>query len=167
MDPFLQLKTVSQSTEDLLYKKDDTKFIRVYGDNYVYPLSANDLIKDSNIQALIHKFEIEISKKITIFRLYPNTCYNWHTDGIRSCAINMQLTAFEESFTLFGKYTESRMIYDNVVRLNYEPNRFYLFNTGIPHTVYNFSHTRYLLSMGIPKKFSYQEVKDFIIENSI
>lgn len=165
--PYRQLNLESTCTPDLLSLKDDSKFIKVYGENYVYPLSASHLAKDEPILRVIEKFEIDIVKKITIFRLDPYTCYNWHTDGIRSCAINMQLTAFGDSLTMFGERHHNAMMYTNTTELKYLPNRYFLFNTGIPHIIHNFSQTRYLLSLGIPKKFTYEEVEEFIIRNNI
>lgn len=37
----------------------------------------------------------------------------------------------------------------------------------MPHSVYNFAENRYLLSLGIPTDYTFQEVKEYIEQNDL
>jgi len=85
-----------------------------------------------------------------VFMLEPNSTYDWHGDAYRYIAINCLLSYENTDYiTLFctelEKYSE---VYFKSTRLVYEPRRFYMFNTQVPHMVSNFSDKpRYLLSI--------------------
>jgi hypothetical protein len=85
-----------------------------------------------------------------VFMLEPNTTYDWHGDAYRYIAINCLLTHDDEDYlTLFCMDIENyHHVYFNTKRLVYEPRRFYMFNTLVPHMVTNFSDKpRYLLTI--------------------
>lgn len=84
-----------------------------------------------------------------VLRLDPYTCYNWHTDTRRGVGVNMLLTPNTRSFCAFG-FDPSQLVF-KIEELKYKPNTYYLFNTQVPHTVYNFETTRYLLSVEFAK----------------
>lgn len=82
-----------------------------------------------------------------ILKLDPYICYMWHIDEKRGAGINMLLTPNQRSFCAFteAKYDEIPVF--KIQELSYKPSTYYIFNTKVPHTVYNFETTRYLLSV--------------------
>ena len=84
-----------------------------------------------------------------VLRLDPYTCYNWHTDTRRGVGVNMLLTPNTRSFCAFS--ADANQLVFKIEELKYKPNTYYLFNTQVPHTVYNFETTRYLMSVEFAK----------------
>ncbi len=84
-----------------------------------------------------------------VLRLDPYTCYNWHTDTRRGVGVNMLLTPNTRSFCAFAHDLDQLVF--KIEELRYKPNTYYLFNTQVPHTVYNFETTRYLMSVEFAK----------------
>ena len=84
-----------------------------------------------------------------IIKLDPYTCYNWHTDTRRGVGINMLLTPNTRSYCAFG-FDPSQLVF-KIEELKYKPNTYYVFNTQVPHTVYNFETTRYMFSIEFAK----------------
>ena len=95
-----------------------------------------------------------------VLRLDPYTCYNWHTDTRRGVGINMLLTPNTRSFCAFG-FDPSQLVF-KIEELKYKPNTYYLFNTQMPHTVYNFETTRYLFSVEFAKDKDELSFKDLV-----
>lgn len=102
--------------------------------------------------------------RVSIFKTNNNTCYSWHVDSLRSSSINMLIDGFD-SMCVFGTQEQHKQ-YSNLVKLQYEPNRYYLLNVKKHHTVYNFNNQRYVLSLGIPK-MSYEDVKQYLVEKDM
>ena len=86
-----------------------------------------------------------------ILKLDPYTCYDWHTDTRRGVGINMLLTTNQRSFCVFTENKNNEDVVFKIDELAYKPITYYLFNTQMPHTVYNFETTRYLLSIEFAK----------------
>jgi hypothetical protein len=84
-----------------------------------------------------------------ILKLDPYICYDWHTDTRRGVGINMLLTPEARSICAFAPNKEGAVF--KIEELKYKPSTYYLFNTQVPHTVYNFETTRYLLSIEFAK----------------
>lgn len=84
-----------------------------------------------------------------ILKYDPYVCYDWHTDIRRGVGINMLLTPNTRSMCAFKFDTDQ--IVTHIDELKYKPNTYYLFNTQVPHTVYNFETTRYLFSIEFAK----------------
>ena len=151
MNYFIKLDSVSTTSEFLKNTIPLLDFAPTYGDIILSILDPL-IFKDDPIYPLINKFGIGEAKKVSIFKFMPNTSYAWHTDGIRSAAINMLISGFD-SLTLFGN--KSGKYFTDVKNVDYEPNRYFLLNTRASHTIINFTETRYLLSLGIPEKYSF------------
>lgn len=164
MNPYLELKTKSLCTNFLLDLIPNLEFKLVYGNNMVGILDPAYLESDTGIHKVIKHFGCDVSRKISIFKFPPNVSYYWHTDGIRSCAINMVLAGFD-SMTLFGKPQGSFFV--DIEKIPYKPDTYVLLNTNRHHSVYNFSEVRYLLSIGIEKTYTFEDVKNYILENNI
>lgn len=92
-----------------------------------------------------------------IFHMNPWTSYEWHCDGIRGCAINMLIKG--QGHTYFGSKINKYL--HRIDELVYEPNKMYLFNTTIEHTIFNKSEERWILSIGFDKteeSLNYQDL---------
>jgi hypothetical protein len=80
-----------------------------------------------------------------VSKMPENTCYHWHTDTVRQTSINMLLKDGGDSRCLFTKPTAE--VSFPFMELSYLPDTYYVFNTQMPHTVYNFTKPRYLFSL--------------------
>jgi hypothetical protein len=103
-----------------------------------------------------------------ILRLEPYVCYEWHTDTRRGVAINMLLNADGLSHCVFSK--DRGMATCTFQELKYEPDTFYVFNTQVQHTVFNFESPRYLLSIEFAKdkyELDYDRVLNDIKQNYV
>jgi len=80
-----------------------------------------------------------------VLKLEPHVCYDWHTDTRRGVGLNMLITPNVHSYCLFAPNREGVVF--KIEELQYKPNTYYLFNTQVNHTVYNFESTRFLLSI--------------------
>jgi len=161
---FVKLNTVSKCVPALKSLIPMLEYKLVYGQNNAANLNEEVLKNDEKIYGLIKRFNVDKESKISIFKVTPNSCYNWHTDGIRCAAINMLLIGYN-SMALMGQ--KDVIFFRNVEQVPYEPNRYVMINTSVSHSVYNFAEDRYLLSLGIPMEFSYQEVANYIKENEL
>lgn len=101
------------------------------------------------------------SKRIGIFRYPPNYAYKWHTDPARDASINLLLTGYD-SLCLFGDGLVNGGI-ENVTELLYEKHTPVILNTSKHHTIINFSEKRYLLSIGITKPSTFEDVVDYAL----
>ena len=79
----------------------------------------------------------------------------------------MLLNNWESSHCLFnpkiqrGESVEIDNMTDRFIELKYKPNTYYLFNTQMAHSVYNFNNTRYLLTIDFYEdrtKLTYQQL---------
>ena len=78
----------------------------------------------------------------------------------------MLLTPFDRSVCAFAPNKEGVVF--NIEELKYKPATYYIFNTQIPHTVYNFETTRYLMSVEFAKEkheLSFDQLVNDIKEN--
>jgi hypothetical protein len=85
-----------------------------------------------------------------ILKYDPYICYDWHVDERRGVGINMLLTPQAKSFCVFNPEGQDEQVF-KIKDLSYKPGTYYLFNTQVPHTVYNFESTRYLFSIEFAK----------------
>ena len=84
-----------------------------------------------------------------ILKLDPYVCYDWHIDTRRGVGVNMLLTPFDRSICAFKVDLDQTVF--KIDELKYKPGTYYLFNTQVSHTVYNFETTRYLMSVEFAK----------------
>jgi hypothetical protein len=80
-----------------------------------------------------------------VVKMDPYTQYDWHVDTRRGVGINMLLTARDNSLCMFTERPAD--LVKNIYPLNYQDQRYYLFNTQQPHSVINKSDTRYLFTI--------------------
>jgi hypothetical protein len=103
------------------------------------------LFEDNLFKWLVKRYDFIAG----ILRLDPYTCYDWHTDTRRGVGINMLLTPETRSICAFTHNKEDAVF--KIEELKYKPSTYYLFNTQVSHTVYNFETTRYLMSVEFAK----------------
>ena len=114
---------------------------------YLSPLPM-ELIDEEPVLKKIHSaYPIE---GMGISKFYPWTNHRWHQDTDRGLSVNM-LLEHERSHVLF-RYDDTEQNVGmvgcrRIHEINYEPNRFYLFNTQIEHTISNFEGYRYTFIM--------------------
>ena len=101
-----------------------------------------------------------------IIKLEPNTYYDWHVDTDRGAGVNLLLNP-SQSHCLFnrdfkrGKSLEQGNVNGSFVELKYKPHTYYIFNSQVAHSVYNFDDTRYLLTV------DFKEYKDKLTYNQL
>lgn len=123
---------------------DNDPWTRYY--NFDAKLISNDLLLEDNFFKFLNKY---LKFKAGILKLDPYTCYDWHKDDRRGVAINMLISNAGRSFCVFSKNKNGMSF--KIEELKYSPEKYYLFNTQIHHTVYNFENIRYLLSVEFEK----------------
>lgn len=127
-------------------------------------LTIDDFKTEPDLVKFIEYFGCH--QKLAIYRFKPNTCYKWHIDHQgRNCCINMLIDGYD-SLTMFGTPSANGRMVD-VTKLVYEQDKYALLNVHKFHTIFNFSEYRYLLSIGVPSSASYDEVKQYLIDNNI
>jgi hypothetical protein len=105
-----------------------------------------------------------------VLKMQPHTCYDWHTDTRRGVGINQLLTPEVRSMCVFGprhRLPQQQPTFE-FQELVYQPRRYYVFNTQVLHTVYNFDQPRYLLSIEFAKnqhELSYAQLLEDITLN--
>ena len=102
----------------------------------------------------------DATKRIGIFRYPPNYAYKWHVDSSRNASINLLLTGYD-SLCSFGTCLDNGGI-ENVTTLSYKEHSPVILNTSKYHTVINFSENRYLMSIGIPKPATFEDVVNYV-----
>lgn len=145
MKPYYEIGRKSTIKDQLFdFAITPSEWIKYYNfDAKVVPQEI--LIEDDFFKWLFQRYSFIAG----ILRLDPYTCYDWHIDTRRGVGINMLLTPNTRSFCVF-KFDLDQLVF-NIEELKYKPNTYYLFNTQVPHTVYNFETTRYLFSIEFAK----------------
>jgi len=120
------------------------------------------VVKDKFLQKLYETFPFGVE----FFKLQPFSSYDWHSDKIiRKVAVNLLLTK-SKSNTLFS--IDRNKMGKNLftfVELKYKIGTYYLLNTEIEHTVFNFESERILMSLTFEdKSLSYMEVLEKVLE---
>ena len=114
-----------------------------------------------------------------IAKLEAHSYYDWHIDTDRGVRLNMLLNNWDTSHSMFNPFMKRGESAYNVqlaslkdgerkiVELKYKPQRYYLFNTQIAHTIYNFADTaRYSLTLDFDEdlsKLTYEQLLEELI----
>jgi hypothetical protein len=111
-------------------------------------------------------------RRMMIFRTQPHAAYSWHMDKNRKSAINMLLHG-PDSITFAGKRAPIGTTINlnsmlELYRLPLRKNKYYLFNVGGMHAVYNYGdQIRYLLSISVPFPYTYEQTAEFVKTNNL
>ena len=146
MKPYYEIKNKSTIASNLLdVAHNSTEWIDYF--NFKAKLVPPEvLFQDEFFKWLVKRYDFIAG----ILRLDPYTCYDWHTDTRRGVGINMLLTPHSRSMCVFAPYRDEEVF--KIKELPYKQNTYYIFNTQVEHTVYNFETTRYLLSIEFAKE---------------
>lgn len=123
----------------------------------------------SQFLPIAERFKIQHAR---VLRIPAQSCYDWHVDGTRLCAINVALSV-ENSLCLFkgrGRVQPNvptqRMF--QIEQLQYQLGAFYLFNTAITHMVVNMHHQpRLLLTIEVSRPTRYEALYSFCAEQGL
>ena len=95
--------------------------------------------------------------RIIILSMPERSSYDWHVDDHRNATLNLLINNHGSSYCMFGKPIDYAK--HKIVRLDYEPLHFYLFNTKIDHMVVNHGPQRYMLSMQFTSPLKFDDIK--------
>jgi hypothetical protein len=162
---YRQLNINSNITSNLKKKIEETsedKWITKYEQNLIL-LTIDDFALDPKIVQLIK--DIGNINRLAIYRFFGKECYNWHTDAIRTTALNLLISGFD-SMCLFGQPAAKRR-FVNISSLQHKPDQYYLMNVHHFHSVYNFGkEIRYVLSLGLPD-ITYTDACEYLQQNDL
>jgi len=158
MKPFYELLNKSTITQGLLdIAHNTTEWIDYF--NFKAKLVPPEvLFQDDFFRWAVKRYDFIAG----ILKLDPYTCYDWHTDTRRGVGINMLLTPHSRSFCAFAPDRDEQVF--KIEELLYKPMTYYLFNTQVEHTVYNFEATRYLLSIEFAKEKHQLSFNDVLVD---
>jgi|TARA_B110000261_G_C12884992_1_gene278000 hypothetical protein len=95
-------------------------------------------------------------KHAIVTNMTPNDHYKLHIDETAGPRINMLLKS-QNSFSAFIDVNNNK-----TVHMNYQPNKLYIFNTQVPHTIFNFEGDRYLFSIEFEEHKSVLPYRGFV-----
>lgn len=147
MKPYYEIEKKSTIYKDLQdYAFSSTEWIDYF--NFKAKLVPPEILfQDEFFKWLVKRYDFIAG----ILKLDPYTCYDWHTDTRRGVGINMLLTPpMQRSLCIFAPNRDEEVF--KIEELRYKPSTYYIFNTQVEHTVYNFETTRYLLSIEFAKE---------------
>ena len=158
MKPYYELEKKSTITQSLIdTAHDSTEWIDYF--NFKARLVPPEILfQDEFFIWLVKRYDFIAG----ILKLDPYTCYDWHTDTKRGVGINMLLTPHARSFCAFAPKKSEQVF--KIEELSYKPMTYYLFNTQVNHTVYNFETTRYLLSIEFAKEKHELSFEDLLVD---
>lgn len=115
------------------------------------------LAKDPVLVDLFHKHPFVGG----IVRLDPHVCYDWHIDTRRGVGVNMLLNFEGTSHCLFTHDEGAQLKFKE---LYYAPNKYFLFNTQVRHTVINFGEPRYLFTIEFAENKDHLSFEDLLAQ---
>ena len=146
MKPYYEIGIKSTITQSLLDNAHNSNEWIDYFNFKAKLVPPEVLFQDEFFKWLVKRYDFIAG----ILKLDPYTCYDWHTDTRRGVSINMLLTPHTKSFCAFAPKKSEQVF--KIEELSYKPITYYLFNSQVNHTVYNFETTRYLLSVEFAKE---------------
>lgn len=159
MEPFYKIDTGDLNVDKVSIDTIDKDY---YG-WFVKRLNIGELLEQNKfLKWLYNLYPFEAG----IIKLKANKTYKWHIDTNRGVSINALVTN-SPSFTLFSPNIFDEGDQSDIIRLDYELNKMYLFNPQIPHTVINFEKSRCMFSCEFNKnkdELTYDKLKGLIQE---
>lgn len=120
-----------------------------------------ELFKNSKLRLLLRKKFGQVG--CSYLKFPPMSIYNWHTDRFRNSSLNWVIQSGSGSITIYKK-DETDNLFSDFEVVDYVPLKPTLINTSIKHCVINNSPIpRIILSVDISNDYSYEEMKDFLI----
>jgi hypothetical protein len=90
---------------------------------------------------------------VSVYLIKSWTHYMIHTDRFRSSSINLLVNDHTDSISYFQVSEPYNKLHIRIEELKYEADRYYLFNSKIPHAVTNRTPDRYLLSITLKDNY--------------
>jgi hypothetical protein len=159
MDCFREVSVKSTILEQVQAVVEDTSPWGLYYNFIVKSIPKIVIEQDSFLKKLHAKFPFTPY----VFKVLPNSFYNWHLDSKRGCSVNMLLSTDTDSHCLFS--IDNTNITFKFVELQYEKHKYYAFNTQEPHCVINLGNPRYLFSIEFEEQITYKELVTWLKEN--
>ena len=159
MDCYRQINHTSSILDQVLDVIEDETSWGLYYDFIVKIIPKNIIEQD----AFLNKLSLIFPFKAYIFKVLPNSFYNWHLDSKRLCSINMLLNTGIDSHCLFS--INNANITFNFNELQYKKHTYYAFNTQEPHCVINLESPRYLFSIEFDEQVKYKDLVTWLKEN--
>ena len=122
-------------------KDPERKWYGRYHGMTVSPLNKEKVFSLSPEMAFINSIAPFAEFGVGVAKMECHHHYKLHTDWDRGPGINMLLQS-QNSFCAFVDIDT-----DQTVHMNYQPNKLYIFNTQVPHTIFNFEGERFLLTV--------------------
>jgi hypothetical protein len=120
---------------------------------------AHLLLKDKFLNSIPKTFR----PTLRLYKFDSQSIYNWHKDADIGCSFNMVLDDYH-CHTIFSPTNRLGIVHD-FVELQYEKQKWYLFNSQILHLVMNLhTDSRYLLTVTFPKTVKYEDVFNWVKE---
>tara|TARA_R100000278_G_scaffold114728_1_gene93327 strand:+ start:257 stop:766 length:510 start_codon:yes stop_codon:yes gene_type:complete len=161
MEPFHKIDTDDLNLDNVSIDSIDRNF---YG-FFVKRLNIDSLLEHNKfLKWLYNLYPFDPG----ILRLRSNKHHKWHVDyqDHRGVTINA-LVSDSPSFTLFSPNIFEEGDLADIIKLEYELNKMYLFNPQMPHTVINFEKPREIFSLYFKqnkKELTYDKLKGIIQE---
>ena len=137
-----------------------SKWLILHSDNWTEHFGFDAIELDRNVideePVLTEVDKIQKIGMLGLLRVKAKTFYDWHVDEYRLSCINLLVSTDHHSHTLFGK--QANHLNKDVLELEYEPGRYYLFNNQVPHCVCNLDEDRYLFSIYFEEETLYKDL---------
>jgi len=162
-DIYYEIPTKSGINADEIIRKYSKSNWGEYASFNALELPDEYLKADSFIEWLSNKYEMQL----ILFYYPPYYVYNWHLDLRRGSTLNLLLTFDGNSHCIFTNQLNHTKKVFNFRELVYKPNTYYLLNTQVFHSAYNFDKPRYLIGCEFKEKkdtLSYEKLKNSVIE---
>ena len=101
-----------------------------------------------------------------VIRMEPFQQYDWHVDTRRGVGINMPLEQ-SNSIVFFADPSNVGALVKPIFPIAYEPNRYHVFNTQVPHNIINLNSPRHLFTIEFEKdkdSLTYNDMVDLVKE---
>ena len=85
-----------------------------------------------------------------VLKMEPFQQYDWHVDTRRGVGINMPLEE-SDSIVFFTDPSVVGALVKPIFPIEYEYNKYHVFNTQIPHNIINLDYPRYLFTIEFEK----------------
>ena len=109
---------------------------------------------------LLKQLHDKFQPQLRLYQIPSKSFYRFHKDALFDVSMNMILEQYN-CHTVFINEVLNEHVY-KLDELVYTPQKFYLFNTQIPHAVMNLDdRERVLVSFNFPKGISFETVDDW------
>jgi len=158
---YYQLKSIPPYLDDVINFSKNSKWDWVPFLHISVNFQNNLGLKITENDTMLSDLKNNFDGNLRLYMFPKNSVYNWHRDVEMGCSLNLVFDDYN-SYTLFHSLDKKEND-DNVVKLRYQKNYWYLFNSQILHSVVNDDvRDRILLTFTFPINVNYLDVLNFI-----